>query len=104
MLSAEEALADLLGGASESELDAAEAAVLSAEEALTLAFSGGASGLLLGVAVTYGYATLQGWRVIVPLAALLGGIAASLAIGAVAGLYPAIRAARVSPTEALRSA
>ena len=73
-------------------------------EALTLAFSGGASGVLLGVAVTYGYATLQGWRVIVPLAALLGGIAASLAIGAVAGLYPAIRAARVSPTEALRSA
>lgn len=73
-------------------------------EALTLALLGGASGVLLGVAVTYGYSTVQGWRVIVPLAALLGGIAASLAIGAVAGLYPAIRAARVSPTEALRSA
>ena len=73
-------------------------------EALTLAFLGGASGILLGVGVTYAYSTLQGWRVIVPLAALLGGIGASLAIGAVAGLYPAIRAARVSPTEALRSA
>ena len=73
-------------------------------EALTLAFLGGASGILLGVAVTYTYSAFQGWRVIVPLAALLGGIAASLAIGAVAGLYPAIRAARVSPTEALRSA
>ena len=73
-------------------------------EALTLAFLGGASGILLGVGVTYAYSTLQGWRVIVPLAALLSGIAASLAIGAVAGLYPAIRAARVSPTEALRSA
>ena len=72
-------------------------------EALTLALLGGASGVLLGVAVTYGYSTVQGWRVIVPLAALLGGIAASLAIGAVAGLYPAVRAARVSPTEALRS-
>ena len=73
-------------------------------EALTLAFLGGASGILLGVAVTYAYSALQGWRVIVPLAALLGGIAASVAIGAIAGLYPAIRAARVSPTEALRSA
>ncbi|MXZ52753.1 MAG: ABC transporter permease [Acidimicrobiaceae bacterium] len=73
-------------------------------EALTLAFLGGAAGIFLGVAVTYAYSAVQGWRVIVPLAALLGGIAASLAIGAIAGLYPAIRAARVSPTEALRSA
>ncbi len=73
-------------------------------EALTLAFLGGAAGVFLGVAVTYAYSGVQGWRVIVPLEALLGGIAASLAIGAVAGLYPAIRAARVSPTEALRSA
>ena len=60
--------------------------------------------MLLGVAVTYAYSTLQGWRVIVPLEALAGGFAAALVIGAVAGLYPAIRAARVSPTEALRAA
>ncbi|MYB87266.1 MAG: ABC transporter permease [Acidimicrobiaceae bacterium] len=73
-------------------------------EALTLAFLGGAAGIFLGVAVTYAYSAVQGWRVIVPLTALLGGIVASLAIGAIAGLYPAIRAARVSPTEALRSA
>ena len=73
-------------------------------EALTLAFLGGAYGVLLGVAVTYGYSAVQGWRVIIPPVALAGGFAASLAIGAVAGLYPAIRAARVSPTEALRSA
>ncbi len=73
-------------------------------EALTLAFLGGACGVLLGVAVTYGYSVVQGWRVIIPSVALAGGFAAALAIGAVAGLYPAIRAARVSPTEALRSA
>ena len=73
-------------------------------EALTLAFLGGACGVLLGVAVTYGYSFVQGWRVIIPSVALAGGFAAALAIGAVAGLYPAIRAARVSPTEALRSA
>ncbi|MDE0496444.1 MAG: ABC transporter permease [Acidimicrobiaceae bacterium] len=72
-------------------------------EALTLASLGGAVGVLMGVAVTYVYATAQGWRVIIPTVALAGGIAAAVAIGAVAGLYPAIRAARVSPTEALRS-
>ena len=73
-------------------------------EALTLASLGGISGVLLGVAVTYAYATAQGWRVIVPTTALVGGLAAAVVIGAVAGLYPAIRAARVAPTEALRSA
>ncbi|MGD2051976.1 MAG: ABC transporter permease, partial [Acidimicrobiia bacterium] len=35
--------------------------------------------------------------------AMVGGMAAALVIGAVAGLYPAIRAARMSPTEALRT-
>ena len=73
-------------------------------EALTLAFLGGTCGVMLGVAVTYAYSILQGWRVIIPAVALVGGFAAALAIGAVAGMYPAIRAARVSPTEALRSA
>ena len=72
-------------------------------EALTLASLGGTVGVLLGVAVTYGYATTQGWRVIIPPIALIGGITAAVLIGAIAGLYPAIRAAKVSPTEALRS-
>ena len=72
-------------------------------EALTLASLGGMAGVLLGVAVTYVYATTQGWRVIIPPVALVGGVASAVAIGAIAGLYPAMRAARVSPTEALRS-
>ena len=72
-------------------------------EALTLAATGGIAGTLLGVAATYSYSTVQGWRVIIPPVAIGGGIAAAVVIGAVAGLYPAIRAARMSPTEALRS-
>ena len=73
-------------------------------EALALAVAGGAAGILLGVAVTFTYSAVQGWRVIIPPTAFAGSAAAALAIGAAAGLYPAIRAARVSPTEALSSA
>ncbi len=72
-------------------------------EALLLAIAGGVGGVFLGWAVTASYATFAGWAVLVPPIALVGGMAAALAIGAVAGLYPAIRAARLSPTEALRS-
>jgi putative ABC transport system permease protein len=64
---------------------------------------GGVAGVVLGALVTVVYAASQGWRVTVPPEAIAGGVAASLAIGAVAGLYPASRAARVAPTEALRS-
>ena len=60
-------------------------------------------GVALGSAVTAAYAWYQGWDVIVPMVAIVGGFAAAVLIGAVAGLYPAMRAARVSPTEALRT-
>jgi putative ABC transport system permease protein len=72
-------------------------------ESLLLAGIGGLGGVLLGVAVTAGYARLQGWDVLVPGVAIVGGFVAALVIGGVAGLYPAMRAARVSPTEALRT-
>ncbi len=57
--------------------------------------------MLLGWGITAVYAPLQQWPVVVPAWVLVGGIAATVMIGAVAGLYPAIRAARTSPTEAL---
>ena len=72
-------------------------------ESLLLAVFGGIAGALLGVAVTAGYAFSQGWPAVVPPVALGGAVAAALAIGAAAGLYPAMRAARLAPTEALRS-
>ncbi len=72
-------------------------------ESLLLSLLGGLAGTLLGVAATAVYALTQHWHVLIPPAALYGGPAAALAIGAIAGLYPAMRAARLSPTEALRT-
>jgi putative ABC transport system permease protein len=73
-------------------------------EALILAIAGGLAGVALGAGVTAVYSSSRGWDVLVPAIAIWGGIAASLLIGAIAGLYPARRAARMAPTEALRSA
>jgi len=73
-------------------------------EALLLGGLGGTAGTLLGAAVTAVYAASQGWEVVVPAEALAGGVAAAVAVAAVAGLLPASRAARLAPTEALRSA
>jgi putative ABC transport system permease protein len=72
-------------------------------ESLLLALVGGVAGVVLGAAVTAGYAAGRSWTVVVPAPAMAGGLAAALAIGAVAGLYPAMRAARMAPTEALRT-
>ena len=71
-------------------------------EAVLLAAAGGAGGVLLGSAVTAGYASSRGWTVAVPMGALAGGIGVALAVGALAGLYPAARAARLAPADAVR--
>jgi putative ABC transport system permease protein len=70
-------------------------------ESLLLSVLGGGAGIALGSTVTAVYATVQGWPTVVPAWAVAGGLAAAVIIGGVAGLYPAIRAARVAPTEAL---
>ncbi|WP_405142190.1 ABC transporter permease [Sphaerisporangium sp. NBC_01403] len=73
-------------------------------ESLLLAGLGGASGALLGTIVTYGYATWRDLPMVLPAWALGGGLAATLLVGTIAGIYPAMRAARMSPTLALSTA
>jgi putative ABC transport system permease protein len=70
-------------------------------EAILLSLLGGAVGVALGALATVVYSSTKGWTVVVPTVAWAGGLGAALAIGAVAGLLPALRAARLSPTEAL---
>ncbi len=72
-------------------------------EAILLGLLGGTVGVALGAASTAVYAHTRHWATVIPTEAWVGGIAASLIIGAVAGLIPALRAARLSPTQALWS-
>jgi putative ABC transport system permease protein len=72
-------------------------------EALILALAGGLAGLALGVTETAGTAALRGWSTDIPPDALAAAVLAAAIIGAAAGLYPATRAARLPPTDALRS-
>ena len=72
-------------------------------ESVLLAAIGGVAGVAAGVMIIAGYASSRGWDVAIPPIVLVGGLAAALTIGAVAGLYPASRAARMAPTDALRA-
>ena len=72
-------------------------------EAAFLGLLGGAFGVFVGIAATSVYAHVEHWETVVPAQAWLGGFAASLVIGVIAGILPALRAARLSPTRALWS-
>jgi putative ABC transport system permease protein len=72
-------------------------------ESVVLGAAGGGLGVLAGATITRVLAYQRGWQPLVPPAAVAVGLAAALVIGAVAGLYPALRAARLAPTDALRS-
>ena len=72
-------------------------------EAVVLALTGGAVGVGAGAIATAIYASSKSQAVVIPTLAWGGGIGAAVLIGAVAGLWPALRAARMSPTQALWS-
>jgi putative ABC transport system permease protein len=72
-------------------------------EAVLLSLAGGFTGVLAGAAAAAAYARVHGETVVIPAQAWAGGLAAALLIGALAGLLPAIRAARRSPVQALWS-
>ncbi|MFC6016169.1 ABC transporter permease [Plantactinospora solaniradicis] len=72
-------------------------------ESLVLATLGGIGGIVIGVVVTMTMCFYSGWTVLIPPEALWGGLAVSIAAGAIAGLYPALRAANIPPTDALRT-
>ena len=70
-------------------------------ESLLLSALGGTGGVLLGIAITVAYATAKSWPVLVPAWASAGSVGAALLVGALAGLYPAMRASRLAPSSAL---
>ncbi|MGW3287966.1 ABC transporter permease [Streptomyces sp. NPDC001002] len=71
-------------------------------EALAQAGAGGLVGVALGAAITVGYDVGADWPVVLPAQGLAGGVLAALTVGGLAGLYPASRAARLQPAEAVR--
>jgi putative ABC transport system permease protein len=73
-------------------------------ESILLAVIGGVVGVLAGAAATAVYASSKSWAVVIPVEAWSGGIASAILIGAFAGLMPAVRASRMPPTVALRTA
>jgi putative ABC transport system permease protein len=73
-------------------------------ESLLLSCLGGVAGVALGAAGTFGYAAANGLPAVIPGWSVAGGLGATLVIGTIAGIYPAVRAARLSPTVALQAA
>jgi putative ABC transport system permease protein len=70
-------------------------------ESVVLATLGGLLGSGLGLLATIGYAGWQNWPLVVPGQAAAAGVTGAVVIGVVAGVYPCVRAARLTPTQAL---
>lgn len=73
-------------------------------ESVVLSGIGGIAGTVIGLLVTAGYDLYQRWPTVLPFTAVLGGVGGAIVVGVAAGLYPSVRASRLSPTEALATA
>ncbi|MET0496100.1 MAG: ABC transporter permease [Actinoplanes sp.] len=73
-------------------------------ESVVLSALGGVTGLLIGAAGTAVYASRQHWPVVIPAGAVAAALGGAVLVGVIAGVYPSIRAARLTPTAALASA
>jgi putative ABC transport system permease protein len=70
-------------------------------ESVVLAAIGGVAGTGLGLLATIGYAGWQEWPLVVPAQSAGAGVGGAVVIGVLAGVYPCVRAARLTPTQAL---
>jgi len=71
-------------------------------EAVTLSLIGGLAGIAIGVAAAIGIAEIAGWRIVLSPESVMLAVAFAFAIGVFFGFYPARKAARLNPVEALR--
>jgi putative ABC transport system permease protein len=72
-------------------------------EAIVISMVGGVAGLVFGSTFTFVDSRIHGWATIIPLAFVIEGFGAAIGIGVIAGIYPALRAAPITPVEALRA-
>jgi ABC-type antimicrobial peptide transport system permease subunit len=71
-------------------------------EAVVLCLAGGIAGILLGRGVSVAVTTLLNWPTLPSLPAIIAAVAVSVTVGITFGFYPAWKASRLDPIEALR--
>jgi putative ABC transport system permease protein len=71
-------------------------------EATIISFVGGSFGIIFGFVMSRLIARLAGWSTIVTVPSIILAFLVSITVGLVFGIYPAVKAARLDPVEAIR--